>query len=1073
MARPQTNRLVTSALLIIAVVDSLSESARKTIQKVDHLLGHSGRRVTRPSRFVHRRFGATAGGAILPGARGQRDGAGWRRNARRANWLCRNSQVLLRCSVCDCGRIQSWRSGPKVRETESFTTNRNRIVPRYNPAEIEPRWQRYWEQNKTFQTPRRVQGEKRYILDMFPYPSGAGLHVGHPEGYTATDIVARYNRMLGRSVLHPMGFDAFGLPAEEYAIKTNRPPRESTEQNIATFRRQLKMLGFSYDWDREIATTDVEYFKWTQWIFLVLYDTWFDPQQQKGRPISELPIPDEVRQQGEIAVLNYQDEFRLAYQDDALVNWCPMLGTVLANEEVIDGRSERGGHPVQRIPMRQWMLRITAYADRLAQDLEGLDWPHGVKKLQLDWIGRSTGAEIDFHVGPEDDFDTWKQARADAGFPDKVDSDTIRVYTTRPDTLFGATYLVLAPEHPAVDALTTESQKAAVDKYREDASFKSDRERQDDRRKKTGVFTGSYARHPMTGEPIPVWIADYVLVTYGTGAVMAVPAHDERDFEFATSFDLPIVPVVEPPESSKIDRDAVLAGKSCYTGDGIAINSGAYDGLDTPTFKQRITEDLAAAGLGRQAVKYKLRDWLFSRQRFWGEPFPLLHELDEHGNKTGVVRPVPAEMLPVDLPHLDDYKPHGRPEPPLEKAPEEWLYPVIDGKRYKRETNTMPQWAGSCWYYLRFIDPHNDQQFVAPELEREWMPVDLYIGGAEHAVLHLLYARFWHKVLYDRGYLTHPEPFQKLINQGMILGEMEFTGYRDFEDQWVSAEDVTWTEDKTPVSISTGKPLQIVKLEPDQIEKQDDVFVLRSDPSIRIESRAHKMSKARGNVVNPDEVVADYGADALRLYEMFMGPLEQSKPWSMAGVNGVRNFLDRVWRMVVDQDAEEIQLNAAVTDDDPTEEQLRHLHRTIKAVTRDIESYSFNTAIARMMEYVNFLTKQTNRPRSVIEPFLLVLSPFAPHLAEELWRILGHETTLAYEPWPEYDEKLTIDRVVEIPVQFKGKVRARIQVPRGLAKEELEAAARSDQRVQKLLDGKKVVKVIVVPDRLVNFVTAG
>ncbi len=939
-------------------------------------------------------------------------------------------------------------------------------MPRYNPAEIEPRWQRFWSKNKTFSTPETITNEKLYVLDMFPYPSGSGLHVGHPEGYTATDIVARFSRMTGKSVLHPMGFDAFGLPAEEYAIKTNTPPRESTEKNISNFRRQLKMLGFSYDWDRELATTDVQYFRWTQWIFLVLFDTWFDTDQQRGRPISELPVPDEIQVQGQASVSKYRDEFRLAYQSDALVNWCPKLGTVLANEEVIDGRSERGHHPVQRIPLRQWMLRITAYADRLENDIQRVDWPEGIKKLQRDWIGRSTGAEVDFFVGDAADYSAWKQTRRAGAFPRKPDDSVLRVYTTRPDTLFGATYMVIAPEHPMVMQLTTKQQKGAVKKYCQAAAFKSDRDRQDDKLSKTGVFTGSYAINPVNGNAIPVWIADYVLVSYGTGAIMAVPAHDQRDFEFARKFELEIIEVVKPMP------DVDVKDGECFSGEGTAIHSDQFDGLTTAEFKKQITADLQAAGVGRQAVNYKLRDWLFSRQRFWGEPFPILHELDDDGNPTGIIRAVDPAQLPVNLPPIDDFKPHGRPEPPLEKADDDWLYPVIDGKKYKRETNTMPQWAGSCWYYLRFIDPRNDTAMVDPELEKQWMPVDLYIGGAEHAVLHLLYSRFWHKVLYDRGYVSGPEPFAKLINQGMILGEMEFTAYRNADEHFVSAADVVTNDANQPVEKANQRPLQMIKLDADQIAKQEDYFVLKSDPEIRVDSRAHKMSKARGNVVNPDEVVADYGADALRLYEMFMGPLEQQKPWSMTGVNGVRNFLDRVWRMIVDEKAEKLELNAAICNDPPTDEQLRLLHKTIKAVTNDIQALSFNTAIARLMEFVNFFTKASHRPRSVMEPFLLLLSPYAPHLAEELWRLLGHEKTLAYEPWPAYDEELTIDQMIEVPVQFNGKVKARINVQRGLDKPALEQAARSDERVSALLDGKQVRNVIVVPDRLVNFVVS-
>ncbi len=943
-------------------------------------------------------------------------------------------------------------------------------MPKYNPAEIEPRWQRFWADNKTFKTPEEATGEKLYVLDMFPYPSGDGLHVGHPEGYTATDIVTRQARMEGKSVLHPIGFDAFGLPAEEHAIKTNTPPRVSTERNIKNFVRQLKMLGFSYDWDREVSTTDVAYFKWTQWIFLVLYDTWFDHEQQKGRPIAELPIPEDVKAEGETAIRKYQDEFRLAYQSDALVNWCPALGTVLANEEVSDGLSEIGGHPVQRMPLRQWMLRITSYADRLEKDLDDLDWSDGIKKLQRDWIGRSTGAEVDFFVGSEDDMSDWKAVRGQTGFPRKPSSEVLRIYTTRPDTLFGATYMVISPEHELVQSLTTTDRKAATDAYCEAAAIKSDRDRQDEKRKKTGVFTGSFAINPINGKQIPIWIADYVLASYGTGAIMAVPAHDARDFEFAKMYQLEITPVIKPLAKADVDVEAVLAGKKCFLGSGTGINSNQYDGLETQEFKTRITADLEQSGVGRAAVNYKLRDWLFSRQRFWGEPFPILHEIDDHGIKTGMMRAVDVTELPIDLPDIEDFKPHGRPEPPLEKADDDWLYPIIDGVKYKRETNTMPQWAGSCWYYLRFIDPHNDQAFVDPELEKQWMPVDLYIGGAEHAVLHLLYARFWHKVLYDRGYLHTTEPFQKLVNQGMILGDVEFTGYRNTDEKWVSADQVSEDENKKFVLAIDNSPVQLVKLDPEQAAKQDDGFVLKSDPTIRIDSRAYKMSKSRGNVVNPDEIVADYGADSLRLYEMFMGPLEQAKPWSMAGVNGVRNFLDRVWRMVVDEKNEDFVVNPAITDDEPSDAQLRMLHKTIKAVTDDIHSLDFNTAIARMMEFVNYFTKEATRPRELMSQFMLLLSPFAPHIAEEIWKLLGGTDTLAHESWPKYDEALTVDSNVEIPIQILGKVRSKIMVPRGLSKDDLEAAAMANEKIVQQLVGKQVSKVIVVPDRLVNIV---
>ena len=962
-------------------------------------------------------------------------------------------------------------------------------MARYIPQQIEPKWQKFWSDNKTFKTPETITGKKLYALDMFPYPSGEGLHVGHPEGYTATDIVARHARMTGTSVLHPMGFDAFGLPAEEYAKKTNTPPRESTESNIENFVRQLKMLGFSYDWDRQISTTDMDYVRWTQWIFTVLFDTWYDIELQTGRPISELPIPAEVQTAGDSEIRKYQDEFRLAYQTEALVNWCPELRTVLANEEVIDGKSEVGGHPVVRKPLRQWMLRITAYADRLEKDLESLDWSDGIKKLQRDWIGRSTGAEVDFYIGAKENLADWKSERSASGFPRKPDSEVLRVYTTRPDTLFGATYMVLAPEHAAVESLTTDAQKSAVENYVAKAAAKSDRDRQDDKTKKSGVFTGAYAINPVNDKPVPIWIADYVLASYGTGAIMAVPAHDTRDFEFAKQYEIEIVPVVQPANTDDIDLEKLTAGEICFTGLGNAINSQQYDGTPTAEFKQSITESLGSMGVGSEAVNYKLRDWLFSRQRFWGEPFPILHELNQEQYSkgavefTGKVITVADKDLPVELPEFDNFNvqedagAENDYAPPLDFADDQWLYPEIDGVVYKRETNTMPQWAGSCWYYLRFIDPNNDDVFVDPVLEKQWMPVDLYIGGAEHAVLHLLYARFWHKVLFDRGHLQTKEPFQKLVNQGMILGDIEFTGYRDENSNWVSSTDVHRDEERQPVTKS-GAALTAVKIDPDDAEKSGTKFVLKEAPAISVDSRAYKMSKSRGNVVTPDKVVQEHGADSLRLYEMFMGPLEQAKPWSTAGVSGVRNFLDRVWRLVVegDKDADKneaqnkVTLSSAVVDTTPNEEQTRVLHQTIKAVTQDIEKLSFNTAIARMMEFANFFTKQKQRPKDCLSQFLLLLSPFAPHIAEELWSLLGNKDTLAYEPWPEFDEALTIESTVEVPVQIMGKIKTRLNVPRGTAKDDLEKMALADEKVAELLTGKKIMKTIVVPDRLVNFV---
>lgn len=941
-------------------------------------------------------------------------------------------------------------------------------MPRYNPTAIEPKWQAYWEQHRSFSAPVLPHSRKRYVLDMFPYPSGDGLHVGHPEGYTATDIVCRFARARGESVLHPMGFDAFGLPAEEHAIKTGEHPRIQTERNIENFTRQLKMLGFSYDWDRVLATTDEDYFRWTQWIFLLLYDTWFDADQQRGRPIDELPIPNEVTAQGELAVEQYRDAQRLAYQDDALVNWCPALGTVLANEEVTDGKSERGGHPVQRIPLRQWMLRITAYAERLLAGLEDLDWPAGIKKLQQDWIGRSTGAEVDFFVGGPTAFADWQAARAESGFPAQADETVLRVYTTRPDTLFGATYMVVAPEHPLLGQLTTPDQAARVKAYCEQASFKSDRERTEGDRQKSGVFTGSQAVNPVTGSAIPIWVADYVLAGYGTGAIMAVPAHDSRDFEFARQYDLPIIPVVDPPAHHP-QRDEILAGQECYPADGNAINSGPFDGRPTAEFKADITTDLRQRGLGRQAVNYKLRDWLFSRQRFWGEPFPILHELDADGQRTGRKRAVPVTDLPVRLPELADFKPHGRPEPPLAKADESWLYVTLDGRRYVRETNTMPQWAGSCWYYLRYIDPKNETALVDRQREQAWMPVDLYVGGAEHAVLHLLYSRFWHKVLFDRGHVSTEEPFTRLVNQGMILGEIEFTGYADAAGRPVSAHQVT----KDPAGNLVGpdgRPVVPVQLSEDEVDKQGEGFVRRDDPSIRIDSRAHKMSKSRGNVVNPDEVVQQYGADSLRLYEMFMGPLEATKPWSMAGVGGVRGFLDRVWRMIVDVDADDLRLHPAVVDGHCDPEQERMLHTTIKKVTEDTESMKFNTAIAAMMEFANLFSRCKSRPRSALQTFLVLLSPYAPHLSEELWQVLGGTESISRQPWPQWDAAALVQSSIEIPVQINGKVKTRIHIRPDASREEIMASASADERVQALLAGKQVAKQVVVPGRLVNFV---
>jgi leucyl-tRNA synthetase len=952
-------------------------------------------------------------------------------------------------------------------------------MPRYNPAEIEPTWQAYWEEQQCFKTPDLPTGKKKYVLDMFPYPSGKGLHVGHPEGYTATDILARYWRANGFSVLHPMGFDAFGLPAEEYAIQTNTPPRQSTERDIANFTRQLKMLGFSYDWDRCLATTDVDYFKWTQWIFLVLFDTWFDADRQVGRPIAELPIPREIREQGETAVSRYRDQHRLAYQSEELVNWCAGLGTVLANEEVINGRSERGNHPVTRLPLRQWMLRITAYADRLANDLDAVDWAEGIKNQQRLWIGRSLGAEVDFYIGPPDGLGEWQQRRRDMGFPVPAGPECLRIFTTRPDTLYGATYMVVAPEHPLLGQLTTAPQAQAVADYCQAAASKSDRERQEDKKIKTGVFTGSKAINPANGQPIPIWVADYVLIGYGTGAIMAVPAHDERDFEFARQFELPVVAVVEPEVALPDQQQAeLLSGQGCYTGPGRAIHSQELDGLETDQAKAAITARLAGDGVARSSVNYKLRDWLFSRQRFWGEPFPILHELDSDGHPTGDVVALDPSELPLDLPPLDDYKPHGRPEPPLGKAPAEWLYVERNGRRYKRETNTMPQWAGSCWYYLRYIDNHNPEQPWDPAKERAWMPVDLYVGGAEHAVLHLLYARFWHKVLYDRGHVSTPEPFQKLVNQGMILGEATyFCSPQDFEQQ----RDVVLKMNITPVPVldEAGQVVEfgLVKTqdgesvaikESDTLKQKGQIYLAGTELVLR--SRSDKMSKSRGNVITPDSIVEQFGADSLRLYEMFMGPLQATKPWNMAGVTGVRNFLDRAWRMIIDERSETATLAAAVGDYPPTDAQRRVLHKTIKAVTEDIEDLGFNTAISRLMELVNAFTKDAQRPTSAMQTFVILLAPFAPHIAEELWRSLGGQRSVSFEAWPVFEPQWVVDDVVEVPVQIQGKLRGKIFIAADASKEEMLAAAKADDKIAQQLSAGQIVKEIVVPGRLVNFV---
>ncbi|MFW6057407.1 MAG: leucine--tRNA ligase, partial [Persicimonas sp.] len=808
------------------------------------------------------------------------------------------------------------------------------------------------------------------------------------EGYTATDIMARYKRARGFNVLHPMGWDAFGLPAEQYAIKTGTHPREKTAENVATFKRQLKALGFSYDWDREINTTDPDYYKWTQWIFLQLYH------------------------QG------------LAYVAEIPVNWCPALGTVLANEEVIEGKSERGGHPVIRKPMRQWMLKITEYADRLLEDLDLIDWPEHLKEMQRNWIGKSKGAEVDFAVDPES-----------AG---GVEAN-IRVFTTRPDTLFGATYMVLSPEHPLVDELTDEEHELDVKAYQKEAAMKSELQRTELQKDKSGVFTGAWAINPVNDEKIPIWVADYVLMSYGTGAIMAVPAHDQRDWEFAKKYDIDIREVVS---GGDVDAEA-------YEGDGELVNSGMLDGLPVPEAKKKITAWLEEQGKGKGTINYKLRDWLFSRQRYWGEPFPILHRAD------GETVPLPEERLPLVLPEVEAYQPSGTGESPLATI-EDWVQTVDPetGLDARRETNTMPQWAGSCWYYLRYLDPHNDEEAFAEDKEKYWMPVDLYVGGAEHAVLHLLYARFWHKVLYDIGVVSTKEPFQRVVNQGMILGRT-YRYWETDEGDILGKADADGRDDVTEKVVA-----------PADVRWQNDT-ALHPETDVELDELTEKMSKSRGNVVNPDTVIEEYGADSLRLYEMFMGPLEQAKPWDARAVSGVHRFLSRIWRLTVGDDGG---LADNVLDYEPSGEEQKELHKTIQKVTDDTGELRFNTAIAAMMEFVNFLYKQDDVSKQTLETLTIMLAPYAPHTAEELWERLGHEPSVANADWPTFDEELTKEDTVEVAVQVMGKVRGTIDVPIDADEDTAVAAARAEENVERYIEGKTIRKVIWVPGRILNFV---
>jgi leucyl-tRNA synthetase len=923
---------------------------------------------------------------------------------------------------------------------------------------------------------------KAYVLDMFPYPSGAGLHVGHPEGYTATDIVSRYLRMKGYNVLHPMGWDAFGLPAEQYAVKTNTHPAETTRKNIETFRRQIQMLGLSYDWDREVDTTDPNYYRWTQWIFLQLFNSYFDPIQEKALPIEHLvnelqnenyviapdgsvhinpvqegmdPITGDLRVERIWTELTPDerreviDGQRLAYRDHVPVNWCPALGTVLSNEEVIDGRSERGNHPVERRPMLQWLLRITAYAERLLNDLDTLQWPESLKEMQRNWIGKSVGAEVDFEVLPPDEHVAHVEHASDVA-EDEEEDLTITVFTTRPDTLYGATYMVLAPEHPLVDRITPRSHRETIEAYRTMVAGKSDRERMAETKDKSGVFTGASAVNPVNDEKLPIYIADYVLMGYGTGAIMAVPAHDERDFAFAKKFNLPIRQVVRP-----INGEAPK--NAAFTGEGVAINSDVINDLPTPEAKERIISVLERDGSGQGAVKYKLRDWLFSRQRYWGEPFPIV--LDEAGNAYDI----PESELPLKLAEIADFKPTGTPDPPLSKA-KQWLRYERDGKVFTRETNTMPQWAGSCWYYLRYIDPHNEQRFVDPDKERYWMPVDLYVGGAEHAVLHLLYSRFWHKVLYDLGHVSTPEPFMRLVNQGTILGETEY----HVVDERLAARQAPQPAANDDDDDDDGPALDATRVADEEVVRTKDGFALKSNPAVRVDARAFKMSKSRGNVVNPDDIVRDYGADTFRLYEMYMGPLEAQKPWNTRDIIGMTRFLNGVWRNLVgDEEANKVAKIEPIAIPDAID---RQMHRAIKKVEEDVAALRFNTAIAELIKLNNEMTKLPVIPRELAENFTLMLAPFAPHIAEELWERLGHTKSLARRPWPTYDPTKLVESTMELPVQVNGKLRDKISVPADADQETILTTAAGAAGVRPWIEGKPLKKRLYVEKKLVNFV---
>ena len=894
----------------------------------------------------------------------------------------------------------------------------------YNFLEIEKKWQEHWLNNKTYKSEIKNDKEKYYVMDMFPYPSGSGLHVGHPLGYIASDIISRYKKLKGFNVLHPMGFDSFGLPAEQYAIKTGQHPKITTESNILKFKEQLNKLGLSFDWDREVRTSDSEYYKWTQWIFLKLYNSYFDKSKNKAEPIENLRIPKNLKNEEKI---DFIDSKRLAYIDKIDVNWCEELGTVLSNEEVIGGVSERGGFPVIRKPMRQWVMRITEFSERLLEDLDKLDWPDSIKTSQKNWIGKSEGAEISFDVNKK---------------------DQIKVFTTRPDTIFGATYLVLAPEHKLLKKITAEDQKKIVGNYIYQASTKSDLERQENEKNKTGVFTGAYAINPISKDKIPIWISDYVLVSYGTGAIMAVPAHDERDYDFAKKFDLKITEVIKNPSKEK-----------CYTGDGKMINSGKYDGIDNIDFKKIVTDELEKKGSGSKTINYKLRDWIFTRQRYWGEPIPILHS----DNKSIALN---ERDLPVELPEVKSYLPTDDGLSPLARN-KDWVNVEIDGKIYKRETNTMPQWAGSCWYYLRYLDPLNKNKFAEDDKIKYWMPVDLYIGGAEHAVLHLLYSRFWHKVLYDLGYVNTSEPFKKLVNQGMILGRSNFVYRIKDSNKYVSynlRKKYDYTKLHVDVNLVENDRLDINKFINSSKEYKNAEFVLE-DRDYICGFETEKMSKSKINVVNPDSIINKYGADTLRMYEMFLGPIEQSKPWNTNGIEGVFKFLNKFWSLFHNKE------KFYLSDDEPNKNEYKVLHSSIKKIQDDIERLSINTCISQLMITSNKLSKLNCNKRKILEPLLIITSPFAPHICEELWNKLGNTNSISEANYPNIIDEYLKEEEYEYPIMINGKLRTKQKFGLNISNSEIEKSVMENKIVDKWVEGKTIKKIIIVPKKIINIVS--